>query len=231
MSGELPVTTGWPGSVALVGSYSAATGRHFLPITEREISRATEAADRVLASFDLARGAAVVLVSLMDEAAHMLPLTDACVERGLVVCSTDASETDAARLESVIRRFCPVAVFGIGQASLLGLAALGFDAAALFARAHVWARPDAYGALAAKLPNIYRWVEVGPTLALECTAREGVHVDGREWVVEDEGGSIRISNRLPRRTAFDRLDTGLRAVRVGGVCRCGNADPLIRVVE
>lgn len=230
MSDAQPTATGWPGSAAMVGSYSDAAGRHFFEVTERETSRAAEAIERVLGSFGFARGAAIAIVSLMDEAAQMLPLTEACVDRGLIVCNADASLFDAARLESIVRRFRPVAIFGVGADSLAGLAGLGHDPIALFGGIAVWARPDAYDQLAGRLPSLFRWVEVGPALGLECRVRGGAHVDGREWRLDDDGDTLRIGSRLPRRTGFDGCDTGLRATVSDAICDCGNSDPLVRPI-
>ena len=198
----------------------------FLPLSREEVDRARDAAQRVLASFGWHMGRHVVLVSLLDEAAQWLPFERAVMNANLVVCSVDASASDARRLESALRRFDTPAVAGIGAASLDGLEALGLKPEEVFAGRVVWARPDAWQRLSS-LPGLTlrRMLEVGPAVAMECHEGGGAHIDRLEWHVEEDGGEILLTSRLARATHFHACRTGLRARVESKPCLCGNLDP------
>ena len=147
------------------------------------------------------------------------------------MCNVDASEFDGARLESIVRRFQPAAVFGVNGDILKSLRGLGHDPVKLFAGIPVWARPDAYAELApfAAQLKLHRWMEIGPAFALECGERNGVHYDAREWSIEAEGGELLVTSRMARATTFERQPTGVRGLVSRVVCRCGVPDPLVTI--
>jgi phenylacetate-coenzyme A ligase PaaK-like adenylate-forming protein len=210
-----------------VGRYIKADGgRETLPYSLHEIERSQAAMLRVLQTFHFRTGSNVLLTALLDEGAQAIGMERAVKSYGMVVVSADSSLFDARRVESIIRRFKPVAAVGVTAATLDGLQGLGFDLAQLFAGIVVWARPGAYERLST-LPglSVRRWVELGPAVGLECHAGCGPHLDHAEWHVDTDAGEIVLTSRLERAQRFTHYRTGLRGRIVRGFCACGNADP------
>lgn len=211
-----------------VGRYHGPDGTHFLPVSSEELSRAREAAQRVISSFAIEMGRHVLLASLLDEVVQCLPLERAIMVCNLVVCSTDSSSFDAARVESVIRRFNVAAVGIIGEPTLDGLEALGFEPGELLRDKTVWARPEAYARLAGS-PGVklLHWYELGPATAAECARACGAHIDRIEWEVEEDAGELVLHSRLERCVDFSGYRTGFKGRIDRSPCACGNADPRI----
>jgi hypothetical protein len=213
---------------AVIGRYVVDSGFEFLPVAERELQRAQEAAGQVLDTYGFARGRCVLLISTLGDIAQVLPLQRALAERNLISCTADASSYEFGRIRSMIQRFDIAAVLGVTAAVLDGLASAGIDVATLFAGKVVWARPDAYARLSGVSAfELRRWIDVGPALALECRCGTGAHIDGREWRLDDGGGELRVSSRLDRLRAFDATPTGLRATLARNLCACGHPGPRI----
>jgi hypothetical protein len=183
---------------------------------------------RRLSSFHFRTSHGVLITSLVDEGAQFIPLERASMDYGLVVCPADSSFFDAGRVESIIRRFDIAAVAGVTLPVLEGLKHFGHDPTKVFAGLVVWARPDAYPVLKA-MPDVQarRWFEVGPAVAMECSAAQGAHVDRLEWDVELEAGNVVLTSRLERALDFHRFDTGIRAELRHEACRCGSNDPRV----
>lgn len=211
-----------------VGRYRRAEEIRLLPVSAQEMERATHAQSRRIASFHFRSGDHMLVTALYDEAAQFTPTELALREFGLVLCSADASPFDAARTESILRRFEVAAVMGVNAALVDGLEGLGHDPTRLFAGPVVWARPDAYARLQ-KVPGLKlrRWIEIGPAVAIECAFGTGAHIDALEWQVEEEDGEILLTNRLNRALDFSRYHTGIKARVERGSCRCGSADPRV----
>src|SRR5437667_175650 len=53
-----------------------------------------------------------------------------------------------------------------------------------------------------------RWAKVGPTSALECARRSGLHLDGERWEVDVADGEVVVTNRAARLTPCVRLHAG-----------------------
>jgi hypothetical protein len=75
--------------------------------------------------------------------------------------------------------------------------------------------------------TLRRYLEVGPTLGLECVHGGGAHVDAREWSLSERGGEVRVTNRLMRALPLQDAETGLRAAVDRSICDCGLADARI----
>ena len=214
----------------VVGRYVEGGVTKFLPASRPELDRAADSLAAVIGSFRFRPGQFVLVISMLEEAVQVAPIEQACIDLGLVPTNADCSNFDAGRVEATLRRFDVPAVAGVSTAVLDGLKMFGFDAAKLFEGRVVWARPDAYEAVAA-MPGVTarRWLEVGPALALECAAGEGAHLDGREWAADDTTGELRLSNRLLRITPFVDAPTGVKARLITAACSCGCPDPRIAV--
>jgi hypothetical protein len=207
------------------GRYRHRDGQDLLlPFNRSELERAVRAYQYRIGSSGLQSGAIILVISLYDESFQFGAFNTALLDFDFVRVSADASPFDAARVESIIRQFNPAAVVGINRAILDGLASLGHDAGALLANRRVWARPDAWAQLQA-VPGLklYRWLEVGPAIAMECGEGAGAHIDSIEWQVDVDQGELVLSSRLQRCLAFNRYRTGVRATLLPGTCSCGVA--------
>jgi hypothetical protein len=214
-----------------VGRYFSASGERVpLPYSTVELERQRRFALRVISTFHFHPGVNIMFTALMDEGAHFLGVERAIMSYGMVVASADSSLYDANRVESIARRFPLAAIFGVTPGTLDGLKHFGHSAEKVFAGMPVWARPGAYEALRA-LPGtqVFRVMEIGPALGLECAKGVGVHVDRFEWDVDSEDGEIVLSSRLERSESFERLRTGVKGHVVHGTCACGNPDPRVIV--
>lgn len=208
-----------------VGRYFQGTRQVFLPFSSPELERGRVATMRRLASFHFRTGRNVLVTSLLDEGAQFLPVERAAMQYGLVVCSADASPFDAGRVESALRRFEMEAVIGVSAAVLDGLNMLGHDPGHVFRGPVVWARPDAYAVLKAiDGLDVRLWMEVGPAVAMECSAGRGAHICGLEWHTRIDDGEVVLTSRLRRATEFHDLRTGIRARACEGACACGSHD-------
>jgi hypothetical protein len=212
-----------------VGRYLHAAGDvRLLPYSKPEFDRQVAAYQFRLGTFHFRTGNQVLITSLFDESFQFAPLQYSLREFGLVLLSSDSSFFDAARAESILRRFDVAAVVGVNAAVLDGLAAIGHDQNKLFANRVVWARPDALARLV-DVPGITLrlWLEVGPAVAMQCAHGEGAHIDRMEWKVDEVNGEVVLSNRLQRALNFSGYHTGVHAHIEYAACSCGSADPRI----
>src|SRR5690606_32615046 len=92
-----------------------------LPISAPECERAMIACKNRLGTFHFRSADQLLITSLFDESVQFVPLQRSLAEFGLVLLSADASFFDAARSESILRRFEVAAVAGITAAVLDGL--------------------------------------------------------------------------------------------------------------
>jgi hypothetical protein len=210
-----------------VGRYRARGEDHFLPVGRVEIERVARGVLRLLRTFDFAPGRTILFLTSSDEGAMAAPLVRAAEMARLVPTYCENSIYDAARVEKVVSRFDPVAVMGLGHATLSGLEQLGCAIEPLFSGRAIWARPDAYPALASIAPPPMHWLPLGPALALECDARSGAHLDSLEWRADCESGTVTLDSRLPRQLGFTRFETGIRAAIDTAPCACGSLDPRV----
>lgn len=209
----------------LIGNLRTEAGLEPLPVSGAEMQRTQMAVERVLASFSVERERLVLLISLLEDSAFAIPIERAVMSLGLLITNADTSPYEAARIESILRRFDVAAVIGVSKVTLDGLAAAGHSPADLFSGRIVWAYDEALEPLR-DVPGITlrRMREIGPALAMECVDGSGLHVDSGEWLVEMEGGEVLLTSRLARSTPFRRYRTGVSGSLSDAPCACGNAD-------
>lgn len=226
MNSEQPTFTVAP---MAVGRYRDAAGvRRALAHSALETERSTRAMSRILGTFHFRAGENLMVTALIDESVQALGMERSIMQYNMVAVSADSSLYDAKRVESIIRRFKLVGAFGITQATLEGLRGLGHDPEQLFKDMVAWAWPGAYESLLGKPGlNVYRCLELGPAIAVECSVGEGAHIDRFEWHVEERDGEVILSSRLERCEVFQHYRTGIKGKVIHGVCRCGNPDPRI----
>ena len=214
-------------SCIAVGRYINAGAEQFLPYSNAELERARKFALRILSGFHFRTGHNLLITAQMHECAQLLAFERAAMDYGLVVCSADSTFYDAARVESVVRRFSPVAIAGITPETLAGLKALGHDPLKLFSGIVVWARPGAYAELQGSAVDVRAWRELGPAVGIECSQGCGLHIDRLEWLADADDGEIVLTSHLQRAVNFRRLRTGVHGRVEHAACGCGNPDPRI----
>ncbi len=69
---------------------------------------------------------------------------------------------------------------------------------------------------------------LGPVMAMSCRHRN-LHVDGRQWAVDVEAGTLHVSSRARRALPFDHFDTGIAGRVSDDVCSCGRRDPIVMI--
>lgn len=212
-----------------VGRFHDASGaRQSLAYSALEAERWTRAMLKVLSTFHFRSGQNLMVTALFDEGVQALGMERAIMQYNMVAVSADSSLYDAKRVESIVRRFKLAGVYGITQATLDGLRGMGLQPEQLFQGMILWAWPQAYASLVGTPGlKLYRCLELGPAVAVECSAGEGAHIDRFEWLVDEQDGEVVISSRLERCQPFQAYRTGVKARVIHSGCRCGNPGPRI----
>jgi hypothetical protein len=211
-----------------VGSWHDGVADHFLPFSEVEARRATNAWRRIFDATGLERGSAALVVALVEETHQLIPLEAALDEAGVLILNADASLYEAQRIEAFIRNFDPACIFGLTAATLEGLTERGHDVAQLLAGRSVWVRDCAH-ALLKGLPGLrlLRWTALGPAVLMGCGRGDGLHIDRFEWSVAIDGGRARLAHRLGAAAPAPVTVAAPGARLLDSLCPCGNGDPLI----
>ena len=203
-----------------IGTMSAGGTVQFYAASAAEIDRGAFAIVRVLRSFRFAPGSTILTISTVPEIVQYGVFERAVQMLGMLGINADDSPFDAGRVESISRQFRPAAICGVSAATIEGLRALGHDPAECVGGRTVWARPDAYVAVAA-LPGVdaRRVVSIGPAFALEC-AHGSVHYDAREWLIRAVDGTLRISSRHLRAQHVQDFDSRIPGDVATPPCPC-----------
>lgn len=217
----------------LVGRYPTPEGRfegqELLPTSQRELRALAWFWQDILETFGLKAGDGVLLTASLDKAAQLYPFELAAADLNLVVYSAEPTFFDAGRVESIIRRLAPRVLVGATAEMLEGLRANGHQAARLLNGMTVFAWPSAYEEVDAIIGvTARRLAEVGPVVAVECAKGAGLHYDGREWNLRDEGEALAVSSRLPRALDFDCVATGVAGQLDRTPCACGLTQPRVQ---
>ncbi len=212
-----------------VGRYHDADKvRQLLPYSVIEVERARRATMRILSTFHFRTESNVLVTAQFDEGSQLVGAERAIMSYGMVAVSADSTPWDAGRVESILRRFKLVAALGVSEATLDGLERSGFNPVQLFHGLVIWARPGAYQRLAGKPGlKVHRWLEIGPAVAMECSAGAGAHIDRFEWDLSSDNDELVLNSRLERSVSFTGYRTGFKARILRGTCKCGNTDPRI----
>jgi hypothetical protein len=182
------------------------------PVAQEDIDDEAEAMAPRLAALSLERGGIVLIVSMLSQAIHVVPLERAAGKVSALYSSADATPFDAFRVAALTRQLEPQVVLGITGDVLDGLAEAGRDVADVLGDvpAVVTADDDARARLRGRGLHPRHWVKLGPTNAIEGLDDDGPLYDASRWSVEEDGGELVISNIAPRLTRCTRLRTGVR---------------------
>ena len=197
------------------------------PVGQFDIDDEAQAAVAHMASLGVSAGDVVLVVATLSDAIHAVPLEKASGLAGALYSSADATVTDAFRTAYLIEQLRPRAVVGVNGAVVSGLRERGREPGEVFAAVPAVATADdaawrllVDGGLAPR-----RWAKVGPTSALECEGRSGLHLDGDRWDVDVADGRVVVTNRATRLTSCVRLRTGFAGSIADDPCPCGRPGP------
>lgn len=184
------------------------------PVAQSDIDDEAESLAPRLAELGLEAGGLVLIVSMLSQAMHVVPLERAAGRVGALYSSADSTPSDAFRVAALTRQLTPQVVLGITGDVLDGLAEAGREPAEVLGPvpAVVTADADAHTLLRAAGLAPRRWLRLGPTSAIESLGDDSAVYDSDRWRVAEVGGELVITNLAPRLTACTRLRTGVRGV-------------------
>jgi hypothetical protein len=187
------------------------------PVAQADIEDEAESLAPRLAALGLEPGGVVLIVSMLSQAMHAVPLEQAAGRLGALYSSADATPFDAFRVAALVRQLEPQVVVGITGAVLDGLVEAGRDPGDVLGPVPtvVAADGDARARLGAAGLTPRHSVQLGPTTAIEGLDQPGPVYDATRWGVEEIDGELVVSNVVPRLTEARRLRTGVRG-RVKG---------------
>lgn len=200
-------------------------GATLLPITGEEIDRLRNWLTWQLRPFGLKPGGAVLQIFSTGAMWPMASLQKALLDGTLLPTFAETSAFDWYRVAAILRQFPLVAVFGLNGPLVAALEENAPQSIELLRKVPViFAEPDAKTRLMELGILSHGMLNLGPTLAVECPLRLGLHIDGREWKAKTVDGEIRLTSLLPRIQPFEDFATGQRGRVETGACGCGSPD-------
>jgi len=181
-------------------------------VSEIDIEDETEIAASHYRSLGLGDGDLVLVVALLSQAIHAVPLEQAAGRVGALYSSADATRFDAFRTASLVRQLEARIVIGVDSEVLTGLADLERDPRDVFSTVHavVAADADAQARLTDAGIATGRWLRLGPTSAVGIPDQPWLAYDAQRWHVDEDRGELLLTNVADRLTPCDRFRTGIR---------------------
>ncbi len=182
------------------------------PVAQRDIEDEAESLASRLTALGVEPGGLVLIVAMLSQAMHAVPLEQAAGRVGALYSSADATPFDAFRVTALTRQLEPQVVLGITADVLDGMAEAGRDPAEVLGTvpAVVTSDADAHTRLRAAGLAPKRWVRLGPTSAIESLEGNGPRYDATRWDVRTrDDGELVITNLVPRLTPARDLRTGV----------------------
>jgi hypothetical protein len=195
-----------------VGRIVDANGVRAWPVSASDIEDEAATVAPRLTALGLGDGGLLLIVSLLSQAIHVVPLEQAAGLVGARYSSADATPFDAFRTVSLVRQLQPAVVLGIDRRVCDGIEELGHDLGGVFADvgAVVAADRDAATRLSAAGVEPGRWVRLGPTNVIAPPGEDTFGYDPARWQIDDVDGALLLTNLVERLTPCDRLATGWR---------------------
>jgi hypothetical protein len=195
-----------------VGRVVDADGVTPWPVSQHDIDDEAAGLAARLGALGLGDGGLVLIVSLLSQAIHVVPMEQAAGLVGARYSSADATPFDAFRTVSLIRQLRPTVVVGIDRRVCDGIDKLGRDLGEVFdsVGAVVAADRDAAQRLGVAGIESGRSVRLGPTSVIAGPGEETFGYDPSRWRVDDGNGELLLTNVAERLTPCDRLATGWR---------------------
>jgi hypothetical protein len=182
------------------------------PVSQHDVDDEAAGLAPRLGALGLGDGGLVLIVSLLSQAIHVVPLEQAAGLVGARYSSADATPFDAFRTVSLVRQLRPTVVLGIDRRVCDGIEELGRDLGEVFEAvgAVVAADRDAAQRLGGAGIESGRWVRLGPTSVIAGRGEDLFEYDPSRWRVDDGDGELLLTNLAQRLTPCDRLATGWR---------------------
>jgi len=181
-------------------------------VSQADIDDETEIAASHYRSLGLADGDLVLVVALLSQAIHAVPLEQGAGRVGALYSSADATRFDAFRTASLVRQLNARIVIGVDTEVLTGLANLGRDLADVFSTVHAVVAADAGAQARLRDAGVAagRWLRLGPTSAVGIPGEQSLTYDAQRWLVDEDEGELVLTNLADRLTPCDRFRTGAR---------------------
>jgi hypothetical protein len=182
------------------------------PVSEADIIDETDIAEQHYRALGLGDDDLVLVVALLSQAIHAVPLEAGAGRVGALYSSADATRFDAFRTASLIRQLQAKVVIGVDAEIVTGLDDLELDLSDVFGSvaAVVAADAAAFARLTdAGLPT-GRWLRLGPTSAVSVPGEDALAYDATRWQVDEDGGALLLTNLAERYTPCERFHTGVR---------------------
>jgi hypothetical protein len=192
-----------------------------------ELARDTEWVATQLRGLGLAAGQRALLTGSGAEGPWLRPLMDALRLIGVTYGIAEGMGWDSNRTVVFARELALHAVIGLPEPIV---ERLGDDARLreLFgATPVVLAHPEALSSLRLAQIPAGTLCYLGPTLAIECAQRQGAHVNGAEWHVDERDGELWISGAGLRVGRLGETPLAIRGRVATTGCGCGSQDPRV----
>jgi hypothetical protein len=183
------------------------------PVSEADIVDETDVVEAHYRALGIGDDDLVLVVALLSQAIHAVPLEAGAGRVGALYSSADATRFDAFRTASLIRQLQAKVVIGVDAEIVAGLDDLERDLADVFGSvaAVVAADATAFTRLRdAGLPT-GRYLRLGPTSAVATPGEDALSYDATRWQVDEDAGALVLTNLAERFTPCDRFATGIRA--------------------
>jgi hypothetical protein len=204
----------WGVGRVMVGDPSGATRGQVVPweMSAADIEDETEVAADHSRALGLGDGDLVLVVALLSQAIHAVPLEQAAGRVGALYSSADATRFDAFRTASLIRQLHAKVVIGVDAEITTGLDDLDRDLAEVFGpvSAVVTADEEAHARLVAAGLRPGRYLRLGPTSAVAPPGTDALVYDAERWQVDEDAGELLLTNLADRLMPCDRFRTGIR---------------------
>jgi hypothetical protein len=185
-------------------------------VSEADIEDESEVAADHYRGLGLGDGDLVLVVALLSQAIHAVPLERGAGRVGALYSSADATRFDAFRTASLVRQLGARVVIGVDDEVVAGLDELGRDLAEVFAPvdAVLAADPGAEQRLRAAGARAGRVLRLGPTTAVAGPGEDALRYDSSRWQVEDDRGELVLTSIADRLTPCEALRTRVRGTVV-----------------
>ena len=193
-----------------VGRVENAAGITPWPVSQHDIDDEAASLAPRLAELGLGDGGLILIVSLLSQAIHVVPLERAAGILGARYSSADATPFDAFRTVSLVRQLGPTVVLGIDERVCDGITELGRELGDVFAGVSSVVAADAAATRRIGRAGIAvaRWLRIGPTSVFAGPGADAFVYDARRWQLDEADGELVLTNVAERLTPCRRLPTG-----------------------
>jgi hypothetical protein len=193
-----------------IGRYEVGPEQFDFEIGWPEFSRDTEWAHAQLSSAGLQAGDAVLITAAACEGPWTGPVVRALKALRITYLPAEVYAFDAGRSAALLQQFDIKAFFGLGAETVDGWVEKGMSPQELLDGVDmIWARPAALSKLEGVTTRIAPVFRLGPALALGKPGEPHASVNAAEWRIDEQDGSLLVSNKASRASTFDRAPTGV----------------------